>query len=164
MNSAAMAALITTKLRENALTLRQLATGSLKAQASLPGVKEKMLREVHLILALMLGPPPNPSKDFTWDHYDKNDIFHSLKTTPLDFAAELSSKEGIKAFAGTNVHELFSLVNDPRNKYGDLLSVDRLGNVIGGRGVRYVNVDMDVSLPSPPPSPKLSCEVDRHND
>lgn len=145
MNSSAMASLITTKLREDALKLRHLATGSATAQASLSGVKEKMLREVHLILTLMLGPPPNPSKEFTWDYYDKEDHFCSVKTTPLDFAAELSSKESIKACGGTNVHELFSLVNDPRNKYGELLSVDRLGNVVGGRGVRYVNVDMDVS-------------------
>ena len=146
MNSYAMASLITTKLREDALTLRQLATGSIKAQASLSGVKEKMLREVHLILTLTLGPPPNPSKEFTWDYYDKNDNSHTLKTTPLDFAAELASKAGIRACGGSNVHEFFSLVNDPRNKYGELLTVDRLGNVVGGRGIRYVNVDMDVRL------------------
>lgn len=149
MNSYAMASLITTKLREDALKLRQLATGSVKSQASLSGVKKKMLREVHLILTLMLGPPPNPSKEFTWDYYDKNENFHSLKTTPLQFAAELSSKESIRACGGTNVHELFSLVNDPRNQYGELLSVDRLGNVVGGRGISYVNVDMDVRS-SPP--------------
>lgn len=145
MNSYAMASLVTTKLREDALKLRQLAAGSVWERISVPSVKEKMLREVHLILTLMLGPPPHPSKDFTWDFYDKNDHFHSVTTTPLHFAAELSSKESIRACGGTNVHELFSLVNDPRNNYGELLSVDRLGNVVGGRGISYVNVDMDVS-------------------
>ena len=60
MNSYAMASLITTKLREDALKIRQLATGSASEQSSLPCVKEKMLREVHLILTLMLGPPPHP--------------------------------------------------------------------------------------------------------
>jgi len=145
MNSYAMASLVTTKLREDALKLRQLAAGSVWERISVPSVKEKMLREVHLILTLMLGPPPHPSKDFTWDFYDKNDHFHSVTTTPLHFAAELSSKESIRACGGTNVHEPFSLVNDPRNNYGELLSVDRLGNVVGGRGISYVNVDMDVS-------------------
>ncbi|KAI9869186.1 MAG: hypothetical protein M1830_005455, partial [Pleopsidium flavum] len=143
MNSSAMASLITTKLREDALELRQLASESITPKAALSGVKEKMLREIHLILTLMLGPPPNPSKDFTWDYYDKNDKFHSVQTTPLKFAAELSSSEGVRACAGTDVHELFSLINDPRNKYGELLSVDRLGNVFGARGITYVNVDMD---------------------
>jgi len=41
-----------------------------------------------------------------------------------------------------NVSELFSLVNDPRNKYNQLLTVERLGNVVGGRPITYVNVDM----------------------
>lgn len=45
------------------------------------------------------------------------------------------------------VGERFSLVNDPRNPYNRLLTVERLGNVVGGRSVRYVNVHMDVSFP-----------------
>lgn len=146
MNSSVMASLITTKLREDALELRQLASESINPKASLSGVKEKMLREIHLILTLMLGPPPSPSKDFTWEYYDKNDKFQSVETTPLKFAAELSSSEGVRTCAGTDVHELFSLVNDPRNEYGELLSVDRLGNVFGARGVTYANVNMFVSL------------------
>lgn len=43
----------------------------------------------------------------------------------------------------------FSLINDPRNPYNRLLTVERLGNVVGGRGIRYVNVDMDVSYSTP---------------
>ena len=37
---------------------------------------------------------------------------------------------------------MFSLVNDPRNEYNTLLTVNRLGNIVGGRGITYVNVDM----------------------
>ena len=43
------------------------------------------------------------------------------------------------------VMQLFSLVNDPRNEYNRLLTVDRLGNVVGGIPVRYVNVKMEAS-------------------
>ena len=39
------------------------------------------------------------------------------------------------------MHSLFSLVNDPRNEYNRLLTVDHLGNVWGGRPITYVNVD-----------------------
>ncbi|KAL8718922.1 MAG: hypothetical protein Q9225_004004 [Loekoesia sp. 1 TL-2023] len=141
-NSSTMASLITTKLREDALELRRLASRSPEAKQSLGAVKEKMMREIHLILTIMLGPPPNPDKDMTWEYYDKDEKFHSLTTTPLKFAGELSSTASVKANSGTNIHELFSLVNDPRNKYGQLLSVSRLGNVIGMRPVRYVNVEM----------------------
>lgn len=153
-----MGSLITTKLREDALELRKLASKSLNTTSSLSAVKERMLCEIHLILTLMLGPPPKPSKDFTWDYYDKNDKFHSVTTTPLKFATQLSSSDGIRACAGTDVHELFSLVNDPRNEYGELLSVNRLGNVFGARGVTYVNVDMQVSLPLKNSSQKLTVQ------
>lgn len=142
MNSSTMGSLITTKLREDALELRRLASKSPNPRSSLGGVKEKMMREIHLILTLMLGPPPSPNKNMTWEYYDKDDKFGSVTTTPLGFAGELSSKASVEANSGADVHELFSLVNDPRNTYGDLLSVSRLGNVTGMRGVRYVNVDM----------------------
>ncbi len=107
------------------------------------------MRDIHRILTIMLGPPPNPDKEMTWEYYDKDDKFQSLTTTPLKFASELASETSIKANSGTNIHELFSLVNDPRNKYGQLLSVSRLGNIIDMRPVRYVNVDMAVSMLGP---------------
>ncbi|KAL8694760.1 MAG: hypothetical protein Q9218_000686 [Villophora microphyllina] len=141
-SSGTMSALITTKLREDALELRRLAKASSDSRKSLGAAKEKMMRDIHGILTLMLGPPPNPDKEMTWEYYDKEDKFHTLTTTPLKFAGELSSKESIEANSGTNIHELFSLVNDPRNDYKQLLSVSRLGNVIDLRPVRYVNVDM----------------------
>ena len=142
MNSSTMGSLITTKLRENALELRRLASKSPNPRSSLGGIKENMMREIHRILTIMLGPPPDPNKDMTWEYYDKEDKFGSVSTTPLEFAGELSSKATVEANHGADIHELFSLVNDPRNSYGDLLSLSRLGNIIGMRGVRYVNVDM----------------------
>lgn len=142
MNSGTMASLITTKLREDALELRRLAKKSDNPRSTLGSIKDRMMQEIHRILIIMLGPPPNPNREITWEYYDKEDIFGSVTTSPLDFAAELSSKVSVEANRGADVHELFSLVNDPRNTYGELLSVSRLGNVIGMRPVRYVNVDM----------------------
>ncbi len=142
MNSSTMGSLITTKLRENALELRRLAGKLPNPKSSLGGVKDNMMREIHRILTIMLGPPPSPNREITWEFYDKEDNFESVSTTPLEFAGELSSKHTKEANKGVDVHELFSLVNDPRNNYGELLSVSRLGNVVGMRGVRYVNVDM----------------------
>ncbi|EEB92649.1 hypothetical protein MPER_08810 [Moniliophthora perniciosa FA553] len=37
----------------------------------------------------------------------------------------------------------FSLVNDPRNDYSQLITIDKLGNVWGGRPVLYVNTQID---------------------
>ena len=138
-SSSAIDQLITTKLREDALILRDLATSS--KSKDIAGAKEKMMREIHLILTLTLGPPPSPTSEFTWNYLDKNDTPHELKTTPVDFAAELSSPKSIR-ITGSTVHDMFSLVNDPRNEYNTLLTVNRLGNIVGGRGITYVNVDM----------------------
>jgi bleomycin hydrolase len=142
MNSAYMDRLITVKLREDALRLRSAANSATTTRSSLSSLKEKMMREIHLILTLMLGPPPSPTKSFTWEFYDKTGTFNTVTTRPTSFASELSDTRAVRACAGTDVHKLFSLVNDPRNSYMSLLTVNRLGNVWEGRPVTYVNVDM----------------------
>lgn len=140
MSSSLMDRLLTTKLREDALRLRSAASKA--SPQTISSLKDKMLREIHLILTLMLGPPPNPSKEFTWEFVDASGAFRSVKATPVHFARELSDSKTIRACSGTDVNRLFSLVNDPRNPYVSLLSVKRLGNVVEGRPVTYVNVDM----------------------
>ncbi|CAI6326927.1 unnamed protein product [Periconia digitata] len=145
MNSSTMDRLITTKLREDAIRLRALTTSSSSPEtlkSTIAATKEKMLREIHLILTLMLGPPPSPDKPFVWEFHDRDGNFKSVKTRPTAFAKELSDNRTMRALGGTDVHRLFSLVNDPRNPYNRLLSVKRLGNVYEGRPVTYVNVDM----------------------
>ena len=142
-NSGAINSIITTKLREDALQLRAMATSGTKAGMEIAAAKEKMMREIHLVLTLTLGPPPAPSTEFTWNYIDKNGCTKTLKTTPLDFAAELSTPKSIR-ITNSTVHDMFSLVNDPRNEYNTLLTVSRLGNIVGGRGITYVNVTMDV--------------------
>lgn len=150
MNSMRLSSLITSKLREDAIRLRTLASkrsassssSLFDIKASLSGTKQKMLRDIHRILTIMLGPPPSPTKEFTWEYYSADKKFHSLTTTPKSFASELRNPSSVHAVGGTDVHNLFSLVNDPRNEYMRLLTVDRLGNVYGGRHVTYVNVDM----------------------
>ena len=141
-SSSASNSLITTKLREDALQLRALASSS-RATKDIAAIKERMMREIHLILTLTLGPPPSPTTEFVWSYLDKHGASHEMKTTPIAFSKELSSPKGMRITKST-VHEMFSLVNDPRNEYKTLLTVDRLGNIVGGRGITYVNVTMDV--------------------
>jgi bleomycin hydrolase len=144
-SSSTMDRLITTKLREDAVRLRSIASGTASAEAkkaTIASEKEKMLKEIHLILTLMLGPPPPPNTAFTWEYYDKDNNLCTLRTRPTAFAKELSDNRTVRALGGTDVSQLFSLVNDPRNPYNRLLNVKRLGNVYGGRPVTYVNVDM----------------------
>lgn len=101
------------------------------------------MREIHLILTLTLGPPPSPNDQFVWEFKDKDGKAHEVTSSPAKFAQELSSTKSIKACGG-DVNSFFSLVNDPRNPYNTLLTVNRLGNIVGGRGITYVNVSMSV--------------------
>jgi bleomycin hydrolase len=145
MDSSSMSRLITSKLREDCLRLRSLAKSPSATRASdVAAAKQKMLKEVHLILTLMLGPPPSPTKEFAWEYTDKDGKFRSVRSTPTAFARQLSDPKTVRACGGTDVHRLFSLVNDPRNAYMTLLGVERLGNVWKGRPITYVNVQMDV--------------------
>lgn len=144
-NSRVMDNLITTKLRENAVRLRSIASSNASPdaiKANIASEKDTMMREIHLILTLMLGPPPAPEKTFTWEFYDRDGNFQTVKARPTEFAKDLSDSKTVRAMSGTDVHKLFSLVNDPRNPYNRLLSVNRLGNVWEGRPVTYVNTDM----------------------
>ena len=136
-----MGSILTTKLREDGLVLRSMVNDLKLMKSSIISTKAKMMQEVHCILTLMLGPPPKPDEKFTWEYYDANDKYNKVVKTPLELAKELSSPSVVRAL-NANVIELFSLVNDPRNKYNQLLTVEHLGNVVGGRPVTYVNVDM----------------------
>jgi len=55
MNSSAINSLITTKLREDALQLRSLVGSKGTTSKEVLAVKEKMMKEIHLILTLTLG-------------------------------------------------------------------------------------------------------------
>ncbi|CAG8981080.1 hypothetical protein HYALB_00013345 [Hymenoscyphus albidus] len=141
-SSGAINQLITTKLREDALKLRAMATAGTKSSKEVAAAKEKMVREIHLILTLTLGPPPSPDNEFTWNYLDKYGQAQEIKTTPIAFAKELETPKSIR-ITNSTVHDMFSLVNDPRNEYNTLLTVSRLGNIVGGRGITYVNVPME---------------------
>jgi bleomycin hydrolase len=136
--------LITTKLKEDALILRAMASKGVSA-TSIAEIKEKMMREIHLILVLTLGPPPSATEKFTWNYLDKNGKACMINTTPLEFANELNTTYS-RRITSTNVSSLFSLVNDPRNEYMKHLTVSRLNNIWGdgARPITYVNVSMDV--------------------
>lgn len=146
-NSSQINWLLTLKLREYALELRHLkkaAVDSLvragqtdvsineaKALRVVRERKDAQMAEVYRIMVIALGVPPQPDKPFTFEYYDKQDKFHRLVATPLQF---LDKYTGSFDPAGA-----CSLVNDPRRAYSKLVTVDRLQNVWGGQPVLYVN-------------------------
>jgi len=136
-------ALLKTKLREHALILRRLSS-SLRAEASLSpdailatlrAKKEELMKEIYTVMTATLGVPPTPNDRFTWDYYDENGKSGQWEGTAVEF---------YKAFSGKYLpSDSFSLINDPRNKYSKLYTVDKLGNIWGGRPVLYVNTEIE---------------------
>jgi bleomycin hydrolase len=137
--------LLTTKLREHALILRRLHS-SLRAQshilsketikATLRSKKEDLMKEIYTIMSATLGVPPRSHDKFTWEYYDADGKAHSWEGTPLEFYKTFRSK----AYSPS---DSFSLINDPRNEYQKLYTVDKLGNIWGGRPVLYVNTEIE---------------------
>ncbi|KAJ7733775.1 peptidase C1B bleomycin hydrolase [Mycena maculata] len=136
-------ALLKTKLREHALILRRT-YASLRAQSfsqetissALRLKKEELMKEVYTIMTATLGVPPGPNDKFVWDYYDVDGKPGHWEGTPTEY---------FKAFAAKPYSPLdsFSLINDPRNEYSKLYTVEKLGNVFGGRPVLYVNTEVE---------------------
>lgn len=146
---------VATKLRRDALILRSLAQkagrssdneksdgGEYVTKDDVAAAKTRSLREIQRMITILLGPPPVPTENMTWEFYDADKKFVSVTATPLELAAEVTDPTD-ESTLGARVGRMFSLSNDPRNEYNRLLSVDRLNNVISGRPVRYVNVSME---------------------
>lgn len=122
--------LLTAKLREYALALREAAAAPHATQDSLRKQKSRYLSEIYATLSIDLGTPPKPDVPLTYDYYDKEKKFHTWTGTPKEFYAKFAVRKGL------DPKDSFSLINDPRNEYGQHYTVKHLGNVWGGPAVR----------------------------
>ncbi|THU87711.1 peptidase C1B, bleomycin hydrolase [Dendrothele bispora CBS 962.96] len=141
--SAPLNTLLKTKLREDALALRKLSTelkaSSMSAQTvtvALRAEKEKQMKEIYKIMTAVLGVPPMPNEKFVWEYYDADGKVGRWEGTPLEYYKAFSSKH-------YPAKDSFSLVNDPRNDYSQLITIDKLGNFWGGRRILYVNTEIE---------------------
>ena len=93
--------------------------------------KKKYMKEVYGILCKFLGSPPT---NFNWEFIDKDKKYNFIKNlTPITF---------YKEHCNFNVDDYVCLINDPRNEYNKLYTVEYLGNVLDGNKVLYLNVDI----------------------
>lgn len=142
-NSGIINSIMKTKLRQNALTLRKLLRGELSVAPSaavLNSFKAAMMQEMSTIMTLLLGPPPNSSEAFQWEYTSKDGKSHKLNLSPKEFAKDIYSPD--LRVSSETLDRMVSLVHDPRHAPLSLLTVDRLGNIVGGRKVEYINVEM----------------------
>ncbi|KAA8635292.1 hypothetical protein SMACR_01602 [Sordaria macrospora] len=147
-SSSVLNSIIFTKLREYALVLRKLLSSSnfttaTEKEQNLSTTKAKMMKEIHAILTITLGPPPPATSEFTWSFTDRHGTARTVRSTPQAFAKDIySSSGGPLRITSSSIARMVSLVHDPRHPPLTLMTVDRLGNVVGGRNITYINVDM----------------------
>ena len=128
-----MDALLTRRLREDAMTLRRSVQEGASAEA-LQQTKQEMLKEIYRILCVCLGEPP---KTFDFEVTDKDDkFFRDPAITPQQF---------FERYVGLNLDDYVSLINAPTadKPYHRSYSVRFLGNVKEGRIVRYLNLPIE---------------------
>ena len=93
-----------------------------------------MLTEVYRMLAYSFGEPPTT---FDFEYRDKDNNFHR--------DTNLTPKKFFDKYVGWNLSDYVSIINGPTKDkpYNHMYTVEMLGNVVGGREVRHLNVDMN---------------------
>jgi len=120
------------KLRKDAVALRQLVAEG-KTAEDIQTAKEAMLEDIYRFLATSLGTPPE-TFDFEYRDEDKN--YHiDRNLTPQSF---------YEKYVGVDLDDYVSIINAPTadKPYNQSYTVEMLGNVVGGKEVKYLNVDM----------------------
>ena len=120
-------------LRQDAQILRELVAEGANS-AELQAKKEELLQEVFNFLAMNLGLPP---RQFDFAYRDKDNHFNSESgLTPLIF---------YQKYVDLKLDDYVSIINAPTadKPYGRSYTVEMLGNVVGSKPVRYLNVEMD---------------------
>lgn len=121
------------KLRKDAGTLRQLVADG-QSEAAIQEAKEGMLQEIYNFLATSLGTPP---ETFDFEYRDEEKNYHIDRgLTPQTFYDK---------YVEVDLDDYVSIINAPTadKPYNKSYTVEMLGNVVGGKEVKYLNVDME---------------------
>lgn len=132
-NSRELNQILNKLLRQDAQILRELAADGVES-SELQTKKEELLQEVFNFLAMNLGLPP---RQFDFSYRDKDNHFHSESgLTPLTF---------YQKYVDLKLDDYVSIINAPTadKPYGRSYTVEMLGNVVGSKPVRYLNVEMN---------------------
>ena len=131
-NSRELNQILNKLLRQDAQILRELRQKGAES-SELQAKKEELLQEVFNFLAINLGLPP---RQFDFSYRDKDNHFHSESgLTPLTF---------YQKYVDLKLDDYVSIINAPTadKPYGRSYTVEMLGNVVGSKPVRYLNVEM----------------------
>jgi bleomycin hydrolase len=128
-NTRTLNTILSRKLREHALELRNYANNELPEQ-KLQEIRVNMLKEIYRILVLSLGEPP---QEFEYRFVDKEgNIGNYVKYTPLSFYKAV--------LPDYNAENYVMLMNDPTRDYYRLYEIEYDRNVMEGKNWTYINL------------------------
>lgn len=131
-NTSRLRQLLSLKLREDGLSLRQMAESKASKKA-IEAETERMLGEIYRILALTIGTPP---ETFEWTRRDsKGNVIDTRTYTPQEF---------YRQYAGNNLKaDYVMLMNDPTRPYHALYEIDLDRHSFDGQNWTYINLPME---------------------
>lgn len=132
-NTSLLTKFINTKLREDAIEIRELKNAKADPK-KLAARKTEMLSEIYRMLALNLGEPPT---EFQWRYKNKDKKIAEAKTyTPQSFMAEV--------FGDTKLDDYVMIMNDPSRPFWKHYEVENYRNTAEGNNWHYVNLPNEV--------------------
>ncbi|MEQ7226745.1 C1 family peptidase [Enterococcus avium] len=120
-------------LRKHAVLLRQMVLEE-ATEEEIQANREAMLQEVYNLLAISLGTPPTV---FDFEYRDEEKNYHlDQGLTPQSFYDK---------YVNVDLDEYISIINAPTEDKPFMKSytVDMLGNVVDGKQVKYLNLEME---------------------
>lgn len=131
-NTARMARLVSSKLREYGLQLRNMVAQN-KSAANIKAEKTKMLATIYHMLSLTLGEPP-AHFDYAFKNKSGKTVGKTKTYTPQSFYKEV---------VGQPLNGSFIMVmNDPRREYYKTYEVDLDRHTYDGTNWKYLNLPM----------------------
>lgn len=118
------------KLRKDAIKLRKLVNSK---NEDVETVKDEMLSDIYRILVYAFGEPVTK---FNFEFKDKDHQYHIDK--------DLTPQTFFKKYVNLDLENYVSLINSPTDDkpYEKTYTVDMLGNVVGGRQIKHLNLSM----------------------
>lgn len=131
-DTSALAATLNRKLRQDGLQLRQLIAEE-KSDVEIIAAKENMLAAIYKITAYALGEPP---MQFDLTYRDDDKQYHRV--------TDLTPQQFYQDYIDMDLSEYVTVTNSPDKPLNQLYRLPSEENVVGGRQIQFLNVEMDV--------------------
>ncbi|MEY8294799.1 aminopeptidase C [Limosilactobacillus caviae] len=134
-NSRGIDEVLNNKLRHDAVVLRKMINEDHANEEAIDKQRRKMLNENYRILAYTFGEPVS--------HFDFE--YRTKKDNKFHRDANLTPQKFFEKYVGWNLDDYISIIQAPTadKKYHQTYTIDMLGNVVGGREIKHLNLPMD---------------------